>query len=148
MPINTKSLCVSKCHSTSLTPRWKGQYLVPRWSSLNNADFRRKATDQAFYYPTQAIVAFFMEVSWSISCTLSTPSTTPWPWWLLKAAQRQKHIRKGQEKWEIKTIPWVTSSPTQATSQCRGPQLIFYMTSERITSPPQHCPGGWSGNHN
>lgn len=27
------------------------------------------------------------------------------------------------------------NSPTQATSQCHGPELIFYVTSEGITSP-------------
>ena len=91
-----------------------------------------------------ALVIFFMgRVSLSI-----TWSTAPWPSWLLKLAQRKEHITKGQEKWEIKTIRWVTRSPTQATSQCCGPELIFYTTSERITSPPQYRSGGWSGYHN
>lgn len=145
-PVKTKPLHLTKCHSTCLTPQAQGR--VPMYlsgkHSINKADYTRKATDKAFYCPTWGPCDFlYGRVSLSI-----TPSTAPQPWRLLKPAQRNEHITKGQEKWEIKTIQWVTSSPTQATSQCHGPELIFYTTSGRITSPPQYHPGGWSENHN
>lgn len=51
--------------------------------------------------------------------------------------------QKTKKKWELKMFQPVASSPTQATSQHQGPELIFYMTSGKITTPAQHCPRGW-----
>lgn len=74
---------------------------------------REKPLTRLFITQLGALVIFFMErVSLSI-----TSSTAPWPWQLLKPAQRKEHIAKGQDTWEIKTLQWVgDNSPTQATS--------------------------------
>lgn len=77
---------------------------------------QEKPLTRPFITQLGALVIFFMErVSLSI-----TPSTAPWPWRLLKPAQRKEHITKGQEKWEIKTIQWVTSSPLKQLAGAVG----------------------------
>lgn len=69
-----------------LSPRPKRKCLfLSGKHSINNADYTRKATDKAFYYPTWGPCDFlYGRVSLSI-----TPSTAPWPWRLLKPAQRK-----------------------------------------------------------
>lgn len=99
---------------------------------------QEKPLTRPFITQLGALVIFFTR---SISLSI-TSSTAPWPWWLLKPAQIKEHKIKSQEKWKIKAIQWVTSSPTQATSQCSGSESIFYTTSEKITSAPTKLPKG------